>query len=105
MTSLWVDSSWKPCNDKHDFLKLYEDTVDVDGLRGHSKKLFLQRATSSVRKNTLSIRIVKIWNALPEDTVTASSTDSFKNKLDAIMEKQDIYYDDFKAEVDLNQRM
>ncbi len=86
------------------FLTPWTEATDVDGLRGHSKKLFLQRANSCLRQNNFSIRTVKIWNSLPEEIVSASSTDSFKNRLDTYMQDQDIVYDDFKAEVQLAQR-
>ncbi len=71
-------------------------------LRGHSKKLFLQRAENSLRKNSFAIRIVKIWNSLPEDVVNAPSINSFKNKLDEFLEDQEMYYDDYKAEISIN---
>ena len=70
-------------------------------LRGHSKKLFLQRAESKLRKNSFSIRIVKIWNSLPEEIVNAPSVNSFKNRIDEFLQHQDIYYDDFKATVSI----
>ena len=70
-------------------------------LRGHSKKLFLQRADSNLRRNSFAIRIVKIWNSLPNDVINAPSVNSFKNRLDVFLGDQDIYYDDFKATVSI----
>ncbi len=94
------------------FKILSEDNYDTDvanflplnassttNLRGHSKKLFMQRSTNALRKNSFSIRIVKIWNCLPEDVVSAPSIDAFKNRLDTFLQNQEIYYNDFKAEV------
>ena len=90
----------KKCKMAHCDFKASEAT-EAEGLRGHSKKLFLQRANLALRQNNFSIRTVKIWNSLPEEIVSASSTDSFKNQLDKYMQHQDIMYDDFKGEVQL----
>jgi hypothetical protein len=50
--------------------------------RGHSLKLVKPRATTSIRANVFSHRIVNNWNSLPEEVVTADSINSFKNRLD-----------------------
>ena len=80
------------------FLTPWNEATSSDGLRGHSKKLFLKRSNSSIRQNAFSIRIVQFWNSLPEEIVSASSVDSFKNQLDEHMKDHDIMFDDFKAE-------
>ena len=41
-----------------DFLPLNQSSTT--NLRGHSKKLFMQRANNSLRKNSFSIRVVKL---------------------------------------------
>ena len=61
----------------------------------------MQRASNALRKNSFSIRIVKIWNSLPEDIVSAPSVNAFKNRLDNFLQNQDIYYDDYKADIDI----
>ena len=38
------------------------------------------------------------WNSLPEFVISASATDSFKNKLDKFWSNQDLIYD-YKAEL------
>ncbi len=83
--------------DAANFLQLNQSSTT--NLRGHNKKLFLQRAESTLRRNSFAIRIVKIWNSLPEVVVNAPSINTFKNRLDKFMISQDVYYDDFKAEV------
>ncbi len=88
-----------------DFLPL--DNPSTTNLRGHSKKLFKQRAANTLRRNTFSILIVKLWNSLSEDIaciVNAPSVNSFKNKIDAFLENQEMYYDDYnmyKAEISI----
>ena len=73
------------------FKILYEfDKVDkglfqratTQHLRGHSLKLFKHQTRLQVRSNFFSQRIINIWNNLPEHVVTATSVNSFKNKLD-----------------------
>ena len=50
------------------------------GNRGHSLKLFTQRAKPNLRKNVFPIRITEPWNSLPDTVVTAKSLNSFNNK-------------------------
>ncbi len=65
--------------------------VSTEGqLRGHSKKLFLQRSRLRVREHSFALRVVP---------VSAPDTDTFKTELDAFLINQEIYYEDFKAEV------
>ncbi len=68
---------------------LPENQPSITNLRGHSKKLFLQRAENNLRKNSFTIRIVKIWNSLPEEIVNAPSVNSFKNRIDEFLQHQD----------------
>ncbi len=83
-------------------LKLWSDVTTTGGqLRGNSKKLFLQRSRLSVRENSYALRVVPIWNKLPEDIVSAPNINAFKNRLDELMITQDIFYNDFKAKVSL----
>ena len=60
--------------------------------RGHSLKIFKERANSRVRQNQLMIRAVDTWNRLPENVVTAPSLDSFKNRLDKVWSEQPVKY-------------
>ena len=52
--------------------------------RGHSLKIFKERARTRLRQNHLLIRAVDAWNHLPENVVTAPGLDSFKNRLDSV---------------------
>uniref|UniRef100_A0A0X3PXH1 Reverse transcriptase domain-containing protein n=1 Tax=Schistocephalus solidus TaxID=70667 RepID=A0A0X3PXH1_SCHSO len=54
-------------------------------LRGHPLKLRVQQARLDVRKFSFSVRVVKPWNALPEDVVMSPSLESFKRNLDSFM--------------------
>ena len=58
--------------------------------RGHSLKIFKERARTRLRQNHLLIRAVDAWNHLPENVVTAPSLDSFKNRLDKLWSDQPV---------------
>ena len=55
--------------------------------RGHRLKLKVRRAKNQVRGKFFSNRVVQLWNSLPEEVVTAESTNQFKNKLDKLQVK------------------
>ena len=52
------------------------------GTRGHSLKIGKPAANKVVRQNFFSVRVVNPWNSLPEEVISAASTNEFKNKLD-----------------------
>ena len=47
-------------------------------------KVYKPRLKKSIlqRVNFFSIRVVNAWNALPEEVISASTVNSFKNRLD-----------------------
>ena len=58
-------------------------SLNVSGrTRGHSMKLQKQYARLDVRKYFFSYRVVDLWNSLPENVISATSVNSFKNRLD-----------------------
>ena len=62
------------------------------GRRGHTKKLFKKRVGKEVRKNFFSIRIVDMWNDLPQNIIDAPSIKCFEARLDKYWESQNIKY-------------
>ena len=50
--------------------------------RGDSLKLFLERVRTNVRKESFSLRIIRLFNDAPEVVVTAPGVNSFINRLD-----------------------
>ena len=50
--------------------------------RGHSRKLLKPAANKVIRQRFFSHRIINSWNSLPDEVVSADSTNSFKNRLD-----------------------
>lgn len=49
--------------------------------RGHHHKIYKRQFRLDVRKNSFSQRIVNRWNSLPDDVVTATSVNQFKDRL------------------------
>ncbi len=91
--------SGKYDQDTASFLTPWDEATSSDGLRGHSKKLFLQRSNSTLRQKSFSIRIVQFWNSLPKEIVSASSVSSFKNQLDDYLKDHDLLFNNFKADI------
>ena len=50
--------------------------------RGHSHKIFPPAINTDVRKRFFSVRCIRAWNSLPNDTVCANTLTIFKRKLD-----------------------
>ena len=64
-------------------LEMLSDKRGNTSVRGrHSLSLFHKRARLEMTRNSFTHRIVKIWNSLPEEVVTATSVNAFKNGLD-----------------------
>ena len=49
--------------------------------RGHDFKLFVPRCTTDIRARYFSLRVVPVWNSLPNEVVCASSVLQFKRLL------------------------
>lgn len=69
--------------------------------RFNSIKIKEQRFKSNLRKHAFSVRTPKIWNKLPDNITNAPSLNAFKSRLDKLMESEEIYYNDYKAEIAL----
>jgi hypothetical protein len=55
------------------------------GLRGHNRKLFVERANTRLRQSFFAFVTVPVWNKLPSDVVNAPTLWSFKNRLDKVL--------------------
>lgn len=70
-------------------LDILHRNISIRHLRGHSKKFEKEKCSKLVRKNFLTNRLVYQWNNLKEETVSAVSINSFKNRLDEELANQD----------------
>ena len=80
-------------------LKLNKNQGVRTSARGNPKKVVTQWHKLDIRKFSFALRIVKLWNDLPEEIVNAPSINSFKNRLDRHWSDQDLVYDDYKAPI------
>ena len=66
--------------------------------RGHSQKLVTIRCHYDLRKFSFGVRVINIWNSLPEKVVSADTVQTFKNRLDKFWSNQDIVFN-YKANI------
>ena len=71
--------------------KRQENTTSLP-TRGHTLKIFRQRAEKPLRQKFLSIRIVNEWNSLPAKIVEAPNLNIFKRRLDQYWRQHDMKY-------------
>ena len=69
--------------DKVQSNKIFQLAGDIV-TRGHSLKLYKVRASSRVKANSLGVRVVNDWNALPESVVKSESINIFKSRLEDV---------------------
>ena len=87
-----------------DFINLQADLPTRTSTRGNSYRIQHIRTSSTARKHVFAVRTAPVWNSLPDNVVSAKSTNSFKNKLDKHWEHQDLMYDNYKANIDIYSR-
>ena len=64
--------------------------ADTVQLRGHNYKLYKNRSLKRCRTCFFSQRVVNCWNLLPQEVVEASSLEIFKNRLDKLMDSNEL---------------
>ena len=50
------------------------------------------------RKYSFTVRIVNLWNSLPENVISTSTVNTYKNRLDKFWSDQELVYD-YKADL------
>ncbi len=73
-------------------LRLHRDCVLREGARRHDLKLYLNRANTNLRKHSFPIRVVKIWNGLPNEVIQSPNINIFKNRLEKHWSNQEIVF-------------
>ena len=73
---------------------LHKDIVT----RGNRYKLYQKHVNHDLRKYFLANRTITIWNSLPDNVVSSTSIDMFKNRFDYYLHAQDIYFN-WKADL------
>jgi len=91
-----------------DLIKLFKIYIGLSGIkiesmfksstdsrtRGHSLKLKKHRSRLDLRKYFFSERVVNRWNELDEDTVTDTTVNMFKNRLQRLRQLKTSFYTD-----------
>jgi len=72
---------------------MFEPSAD-SRTRGHSLKLKKHRSRLDLKKYFFSERVVNRWNDLDEDTVSATTVNMFKNRLQLIRQLKTSFYTD-----------
>ena len=75
--------------------------LNSTGLRGHSRKLFIEQSSKDIRKFNFTMRVRKIWNSLPDRVVNSKDIINFERQLDDFWKDQDILYNDYNADIKL----
>ena len=81
-------------NNSNCILTLHKDLVT----RGNRYKLYQKHVNYDLRKYFFANRIITVWNSLPDNVVSSSSVNLFKNRLDYFLHAQDIYFN-WKADL------
>jgi len=82
--------------DYNDILPRHTDTGI--STRGYTLKLQKRSCTSQIRSNILGYRTVNLWNSLPEEVVSACSTNGFKERFDLLFKDRcycEVFEDNF----------
>ena len=69
-----------------------EDSTTSLPTRGHSLKLYIQRAEKTLHQNLFSIRVASHWHNLPESVIEAPTTKVFEKHLDKYWKEHKLIY-------------
>ena len=67
--------------------------------RGNSKKIYQRRSNKEVGRNAFLSKASKVWNALPEEIISATNVNTFKNRLDRYWKNQSMKYDNYTGQI------
>lgn len=70
-------------------------------LRGHDQLLLVKRPKKDIRKYNFSLRVINLWNSLPEKVIKTDEVKTFERNLDELWETQDLYYKNCKVDIDV----
>jgi hypothetical protein len=67
--------------------------------RINSNKIVHQHVKSNKRKCAFTLRVSRRWNKLPDTVVNALTLNTFKNRLDRYWKNQDLYFNNYKSDI------
>ena len=81
------------------FLKLMNETGLRFSSRINSNKIVHQHVKSNKRKYAFTLRVSRRWNKLPDTVVNVPTLNTFKNRLDRYWKNQDLYFNNYKSDI------
>jgi len=88
-----IIEAYKLVTKKYDLSKELLHPATYKSTRGNTLKLEKTRSITQTRQNFFTQRVINTWNALPEEVVSASSTNVFKNRIDNLWKTHPKLYD------------
>ena len=64
------------------YFTFVQDRHDANTRQHEENHIVMEKCKKNVRKNFFTNRIIKEWNALPQEVKSAPSTNAFKNRYD-----------------------
>jgi len=89
MTEVYKILTERYCKSVNWELELHKEIVT----RGHSLKLVNSRCQYDWYKYSFAVRIVNIWNSLPDSVISANNVNTFKNRLDKFWANKELIFD------------
>lgn len=77
---------------------------DGQGTRGHTKKIYKERARLDKTKHSFCYRVVNEWNALPQYVIDSNTVAEFERNLDKAWENQELKFN-YKEKVQHNKTL
>ena len=64
---------------------IFNMAENESGTRGNRYKVRKKHTRLKLRQNAFSVRVVNMWNSLPDTTVSTKTINMFKNDIDKVM--------------------
>ena len=81
-------NDWFTFRKEDETIRSTRSTITAEGESRKENVLFMEHVRLEVRKNCFNVRVIKTWNALPEEVKKAKSLNAFKNAYDKWMKEQ-----------------
>lgn len=79
---------------------IYDPQFDLVQLsRGNKYKLIQHHCRYNLRKFNFTIRVIPVWNSVPNHVVSADTINTFKNHLDKFWSDQEVMIYDYNTDL------
>ena len=66
--------------------------TNITNIRGNKFKMQSARIHYNIRRHFFSVKVIAVWNSLPNDVVSIDLTNLLKNRLDKLWYNQDLTF-------------